>query len=168
MHVCCVWTLLHELHRLSVTLQRRTTASGTLQWTCPQKDKARLYSTPWIQIPWDTSQTRLAQTALVKYNGHPGTAEVFPEYRLQRNTERFGWGESLIRKRHVLYALSDILWTFQFRSLDLIVRIDRIPSGIQVHWCMHFWQCIENDQHTIRTRKERMTHEDHEEGFAGW
>ena len=72
------------------------------------------------------------------------------------------------QKRHVLYALSDILWTFQFRSLDLIVRIDRIPSGIQVHWCMHFWQCIENDQQTIRTRKERMTHEDHEEGFAGW
>ena len=72
------------------------------------------------------------------------------------------------QKRHVLYALSDILWTFQFRSLDLIVRIDRTPSRIHVHWCMHFWQCIENDQHTIRTRKERMTHEDHEEGFAGW
>ena len=40
-------------------------------------------------------------------------------------------------------------------------------GGLNLHWLMHLRQCPKNGQHSINTMKKRMTHEDHEESFAG-
>ena len=40
-------------------------------------------------------------------------------------------------------------------------------GGLIFHWRMHFQRCLKNGQHMITTVKKKMTHEDHEESFAG-